>query len=128
MNKAFRIIPIFFFILLALFWIAESYLSLGVIHYPACTVVILLIIQLIYNNRFTGLLYSIVLLMFSGYMLVSSIIDHFSTALPTEVLSVSCLLNLLFSALLCFWRVQCYITILKCLSLASLNFTAPIVI
>jgi hypothetical protein len=84
MNKAFRIIPIFFFILLALFWIAESYLSLGVIHYPACTVVILLIIQLIYNNRFTGLLYSVVLLMFSGHMLVSSIIGHFSTALPTD--------------------------------------------
>ena len=84
MNKAFRIIPIFFFILLSLFWIAESYLSLGIIHYPASSVVILLATQLIYNNKYIGLLYSVVLSMFSGYMLVSSIIDHFSTALPTE--------------------------------------------
>lgn len=84
MNKALRIAPSAFFILLAMFWIAESYLSLSVIHYPACTVVILLIIQLIYNNRYMGLLYSGVLLMFSGYMLVSSIIDHFSTELPTD--------------------------------------------
>jgi hypothetical protein len=84
MNKAFRVIPILFFVLLALFWIAESYLSLGLIHYPACTVVILLIIQLIYNSRYMGLLYSVVFLVSSGYMLVSSIIDHFSTALPTD--------------------------------------------
>jgi len=84
MNKAFRIIPIFFFILLALFWIAESYLSLGIIHYPASSVVILLAIQLIFNSKFMGLLYSVVLLMFSGYMLVSSLRDYFSTALPTD--------------------------------------------
>jgi hypothetical protein len=84
MNKAFRVIPILFFVLLALFWIAESYLSLGLIHYPACMVAILLIIQLIYNSRYMGLLYSVVLLMFSGYSLVSSIIGHFSTALPTD--------------------------------------------
>jgi hypothetical protein len=84
MNKAFRIIPLFSFILLALFWIAESYLSLGMIHYTASLVFILLVIQLIYNNKYMGLLYSVILSIFSCFMLVDSILDHFSTALPTD--------------------------------------------
>ena len=84
MNKTLRLAPSIFFILLAMFWIAESYLSLGVVHYPASVVVILLVIQLIYNNKYIGVLYSVVLLLFSGFMLINSILDHFHTALPTN--------------------------------------------
>jgi len=84
MNKALRILPSIFFILLAMFWIAESYLSLGIIHYRAVAVVVLLTVQLFIKHTHTGLGYGIVLALFSGYKLVDAVIDQFTTALPTD--------------------------------------------
>ncbi|WP_154652527.1 hypothetical protein [Flavobacterium rivuli] len=83
MNKSLHVIPSVFFILLAMFWIAESYMSLGVIHYTAISVVVLLTFQLFHKQRYIGLLYSIVLTVFSGYMLCKSFIDNAAIALPT---------------------------------------------
>jgi len=84
MNKAFRIIPSIFFILLALFWIAEAYLSLGVVHYLAISVVVLLTVQLFHKQCHLGLLYSIVLIVFSGCMLCKAFIDNAGIAIPTD--------------------------------------------
>ena len=84
MNKALRIIPSIFFMLLALFWITEFYMSLGVIHYVAISVVVLLTIQLFHNQKYIGLAYGSILTIFSGYMLCSSFIDYATTDLPTD--------------------------------------------
>jgi len=84
MNKAFYIVPSVFFMLLAMFWIAEAYLSLGVIHYVAVTVVVLLTIQLFHKQRYIGVLYSVVLLIFSGCMLCKAFTDNAEIPIPTD--------------------------------------------
>jgi len=84
MNKALHIVPSIFFMLMAMFWIAEAYLSLGVIHYPAISVVVLLTVQLFHKQKYIGLLYSIILAIFSGYMLCNTFIDYATEKLPTN--------------------------------------------
>lgn len=84
MNKAFRIVPSVFFILLASFWIADFYMSLGVINYTAIAVVVLLMVQLFHNQKYVGLVYGMILILFSAYMICHSIIDYATTDLPTD--------------------------------------------
>lgn len=83
MKKSLHIIPSVFFMLLAMFWIAESYSSLGIIHYPALAVILLLTVQLFHKHKYIGIAYGIGLAVFSGYNLVGAVIDQFTTALPT---------------------------------------------
>ena len=84
MNKALHIVPSVFFMLLAMFWIAEAYSSLGVIHYAAISVIVLLGIQLFHKQKYIGLLYGIITTLFSGYMLCNTIIDYATEKLPTD--------------------------------------------
>lgn len=83
-RKALRIIPSIFFILLAAFWVAEYYMSLGIVNYSAILVIVLLLVQAIHNHKYIGLFYGGILTGFSVYKLVEAAIVYAETVNPTD--------------------------------------------
>jgi hypothetical protein len=84
MNKALQVIPTIYFMLLAMFWLAENYMSLGIINYIAFAVLLLLLVQSYYNQKHLGLLYGSVLAGFSVYKLVEAFVVHAETINLTD--------------------------------------------
>jgi hypothetical protein len=83
MKKAFRIVPSIYFIFLATFWVAEFYMSLGIINYWAAGVIVLLLVQIFRNQKYIGALYGSIMLGFSIYKLVEAIVVYAETLNPT---------------------------------------------
>jgi putative Ca2+/H+ antiporter (TMEM165/GDT1 family) len=84
MNKILRFVPTIYYILLAVFWFAQEYESLGTLSYPSIGVFVGLIGQLFTNNKTTGFLYGIIFLIFSGYMVITSATSYVDTKVVTE--------------------------------------------
>jgi len=75
MKKIFRLIPLLYFIGLGIFWFLENYMGTGTINYIALAVVVILIVELFYNNKIVGLGTGLVLGIFSIYMLLAVLSD-----------------------------------------------------
>lgn len=73
MRKTFGTLPELFFMGISMFWIAESYFTLGSVNYFALLVTWLLFLQFFYKNRLAGLVYGIAFGSFSVYMLLAII-------------------------------------------------------
>ena len=84
MKRALRIVPTVYFIFLAIFWVAEFYMSLGIINYSAVAIIVLLVIQAFYNKKYIGLLYGAVLIAFSVYKIAEAIAVWAETINPTD--------------------------------------------
>jgi hypothetical protein len=79
MRKTFGTLPELFFMGIGMFWIAESYFTLGSVNYFAMLVAWLLFLQLFYKNRIAGLVYGIVFGSFSVYMLLTIITGYYES-------------------------------------------------
>lgn len=79
MRKTFGALPELFFMGIGMFWIAESYFTLGSVNYFAMLVSWLLFLQLFYKNRLAGLVYGIAFGSFSVYMLLSIITGYYES-------------------------------------------------
>jgi hypothetical protein len=75
MKPIFRIIPLIYFTLLGLFWIAENYMTTGTVNYIAIAVTVLIIAQFFYKNRVAGIATGVVMGLFSFYMLLALLDD-----------------------------------------------------
>jgi len=84
MKKIFRIVPTIYFIFLAAFLVAEYYMSLGVINYPAIAIIVLLLVQVFHNQKHIGLLYGIAMTAFSIYKLVEAMMVYTDTVNQTS--------------------------------------------
>ena len=76
MEKITRFVPLAFFIMFALFWFTENYMSLEIINYPALIAIVLLVVQLFVNNKIAGFAIGGAALLFSGYMLKAVVNDY----------------------------------------------------
>lgn len=79
MRKTFGALPELFFMGIGMFWIAESYFTLGSVNYFAMLVSWLLFLQLFYKNRLAGLVYGVAFGSFSVYMLLSIITGYYES-------------------------------------------------
>lgn len=79
MRKTFGTLPELFFMGIGMFWIAESYFTLGSVNYFAMLVAWLLFLQLFYKNRIAGLVYGIAFGSFSVYMLLTIITGYYES-------------------------------------------------
>jgi len=79
MRKTFGALPELFFMGVGMFWIAESYFTLGSVNYFAILVTWLLFLQLFYKNRLAGLVYGIAFGSFSVYMLLTIITGYYES-------------------------------------------------
>jgi hypothetical protein len=73
MKKTFGTLPELFFMGMSIFWMAESYFTLGSVNYFALLVTWLLFLQFFYKNRLAGLVYGLALGSFSVFGLISVI-------------------------------------------------------
>jgi hypothetical protein len=87
MKKTFNSIPELYFMGMGLFWAAENYFTSGTVNYFALLVTWLLFLQIIYKNRFIGLVYGVILTLFSAYM-VLAVVSEFSEAKAFELIVV----------------------------------------
>ncbi|PZR23319.1 MAG: hypothetical protein DI539_03445 [Flavobacterium psychrophilum] len=97
MRKTFGTFPELFFMGVGLFWIAESYFTLGSVNYFAILVTWLLFVQFFYKNRLAGLIYGIAFGSFSVYMLLSIITGYYEAVSPLYVTNVTAIDSVLFS-------------------------------
>lgn len=79
MRKTFGTLPELFFMGIGVFWIAESYFTLGSVNYFAMLVTWLLFLQFFYKNRLAGLVYGIAFGSFSVYMLLTIITGYYES-------------------------------------------------
>lgn len=79
MRKTFGAFPELFFMGIGMFWMAESYFTLGSVNYFALLVTWLLFVQFFYKNRLAGLIYGIAFGSFSVYMLLSIITGNYES-------------------------------------------------
>jgi hypothetical protein len=79
MRKTFGALPELFFMGIGMFWIAESYFTLGSVNYFAMLITWLLFLQLFYKNRIAGLVYGIAFGSFSVYMLLTIITGYYES-------------------------------------------------
>jgi len=77
MKKIFRILPLVYFMGLAIFWFLENYMATGTINYIALAVLLGLSIELFYNSKIVGLLTGSAMSLFSAYMLLAMLSDIF---------------------------------------------------
>lgn len=97
MRKTFGTFPELFFMGVGLFWIAESYFTMGSINYFAILVTWLLFVQFFYKNRLAGLIYGIAFGSFSVYMLLSLIADNGEAVSPLYVTNINAVDSVLFA-------------------------------
>lgn len=97
MRKTFGTFPELFFMGVGLFWIAESYFTVGSINYFAILVTWLLFVQFFYKNRLAGLIYGIAFGSFSVYMLLSLIADNDEAVSPLYVTNINAVDSVLFA-------------------------------
>ncbi|MFD2603160.1 MULTISPECIES: hypothetical protein [Flavobacterium] len=97
MRKTFGTFPELFFMGVGLFWIAESYFTVGSINYFAILVTWLLFVQFFYKNRLAGLIYGIAFGSFSVYMLLSLIADNGEAVSPLYVTNINAVDSVLFA-------------------------------
>lgn len=97
MRKTFGTFPELFFMGVGLFWIAESYFTMGSINYFAILVTWLLFVQFFYKNRLAGLIYGIAFGSFSVYMLLSLIMDNGEAVSPLYVTNINAVDSVLFA-------------------------------
>jgi hypothetical protein len=79
MRKTFGTLPELFFMGIGVFWIAESYFTLGSVNYFAMLITWLLFLQFFYKNRLAGLVYGIAFGSFSVYMLLTIITGYYES-------------------------------------------------
>lgn len=84
MDKFLRFTPTIYYILLSAFWFVQEYVGLGTFNYTSVAVFVALIAQLFTNNKTTGFLYGILFLIFSGYMVITSITSYIDTKVVSE--------------------------------------------
>lgn len=75
MKNIYRIIPLVYFTGLGLFWIAENLMSTGTVNYVAIIVTLLIVAQFFFKNKAAGLATSIIMGLFSFYMLLAMLSD-----------------------------------------------------
>lgn len=85
MRKTFGALPELFFMGIGMFWIAESYFTLGSVNYFAMLITWLLFLQLFYKNRIAGLVYGIAFGSFSVYMLLTIITGYYESVTPFSI-------------------------------------------
>ncbi len=85
MRKTFGTLPELFFMGIGMFWIAESYFTLGSVNYLAMLVTWLLFLQFFYKNRLAGLVYGIALGSCSVYMSLAAVSGYQTSALMPVV-------------------------------------------
>lgn len=91
MRKTFGTFPELFFMGIGMFWIAESYFTLGSVNYFAMLITWLLFLQFFYKNRLAGLVYGITLGSFSVYMLLAAV-SGYQTSVLMPVVNTSSVL------------------------------------
>jgi len=84
MKNFLRFTPTIFYILFTAFWFAQEYDSLGTFNYPSLALFVALILQLFTDNKTTGFLYSILFIIFSGYMLITAATSYADTEVVTD--------------------------------------------
>lgn len=75
MKKLLRYAPELYFIGLEIFWAVENYAASGYKNYIAVSVVWLMFIQIIYQNRIMGFIYGNIMALFSLYMIGATLGD-----------------------------------------------------
>ncbi len=76
MKKILRYVPELYFMGLGIFWAVENYTASGYKNYIAVSVVWLMFIQIIYQNRILGLIYGNIMAVFSIYMISATISEY----------------------------------------------------
>lgn len=66
--------------MVAAFWIADFYISLGILSYTAVFALVFLLLQVFYNQKIVGLTYGVLLTMLSVYKLVEAVVVYTETA------------------------------------------------
>jgi len=67
-DSNFNLLPELFFMWLALYWVADNFLSSGVINYPVFAILVIMAIQLFAENVKIGLTMGILLVLGTIYM------------------------------------------------------------
>jgi hypothetical protein len=73
MKKILHYVPELYFMGLGVFWAVENYTASGYKNYIAVSVVWLMFIQIIYQNRILGIIYGNIMAVFSIYMIGATI-------------------------------------------------------
>jgi len=76
MKKILYLIPEVFFIGLAVFWINDNYSANGSVNYFAIAIIVIMIFQLLFQNRIVGFAVGGILTMFSLYMVLAVRSEH----------------------------------------------------